>query len=82
MVRNTLSDLTNILFERIEALNDDDLSGDALKQEISRCNAVSKLSTNVIAAGNLMLDASRFADEKLDANTSVPALLGSNGGQG
>lgn len=32
-MENKLTDLNNILFEQIERLNDDDLHGDALKQQ-------------------------------------------------
>ena len=35
-MKNTLGDLNNILFEELERLNDDDLKGDELQQEMNR----------------------------------------------
>jgi hypothetical protein len=62
-MKNKLSDLNNHLFEQIERLNDDDLKGEDLTQEIHRAQAMCSVAGQVIAAGRLVLDASRAADE-------------------
>lgn len=43
-MENKLTDLNNILFEQIERLNDDDLHGEALKQQIKRSQAIESVA--------------------------------------
>lgn len=75
-MRNTLSDLNNHLFEQLERLNDEDLTGEDLQQELQRSKAVSSIAQNIINNGSLVLQAQKFRDEKLDANSKLPRLLG------
>lgn len=75
-MRNTLSDLNNHLFEQLERLNDEDLTGEDLQQELQRSKAVSSIAQNIINNGSLVLQAQKFRDEKLDANSKLPKLLG------
>ena len=56
-MKNTLADLHNILFEQMERLNDDDLQGDRLREEISRSAAISNVAAQIIQNGNLMIKA-------------------------
>jgi hypothetical protein len=55
-------DLNNHLFEQLERLNDDDLKGDALKEEIERARAVASIATQIIANGSLALKAKTAQD--------------------
>lgn len=48
-MENKLTDLNNILFEQIERLNDDDLHGEALKQQIKRSQAIESVAGMIIA---------------------------------
>ncbi|MGZ9806913.1 hypothetical protein ACTMNS_02750 [Staphylococcus haemolyticus] len=75
-MKNTLSDLNNHLFEQLERLNDEDLTREDLQQELQRSKAVSSIAQNIINNGSLVLQAQKFRDEKLDANSKLPKLLG------
>jgi hypothetical protein len=63
MPRNTLTDLNNHLFMQLERLNEEDLEGEKLQEEISRAKAVSNLAAQIINNGSLVLRAHEFAQE-------------------
>lgn len=50
MSNRNIEGLRNHLFAQIERLGEEDLSGDALKEEIRRGKAISKLSSSIIDA--------------------------------
>lgn len=60
-MENKLTDLNNILFEQIERLNDDDLHGEALKQQIKRSQAIESVAGMIIA--NTVLKAEKLKME-------------------
>lgn len=62
-MENKLTDLNNILFEQIERLNDDDLHGDALKQQIKRSQAIESVAGMIIANANTVLKAEKLKME-------------------
>lgn len=62
-MKNTLTDLNNHLFEQIERLNDEDLSGDELKSEIQRAKVMSNVANSIIDNAALALDAQKFKSE-------------------
>ena len=67
-------DLHNILFEELERLNDDDLTGDDLAAEIKRAKAIEGVADQVIANTSNMLAAMKF---QAHTGGRVPvALLG------
>lgn len=74
-MRNTLGDLNNHLFAQLERLGEEELEGDKLHAEISRAEAISKIATQVIATGSLVLKAKSFMDDSLDAETKLPKML-------
>ena len=43
-MKNTLSDLNNILFEQLERLNDDDLTEDQLELQLKKTDQIVKVS--------------------------------------
>ena len=61
---------------QLESLSDEDLKGEELKEELQRSSAVSKVAQNIINNGSLVLQAQKFKDEKLDAESEIPKLLG------
>jgi hypothetical protein len=56
-MKNLLTDLQNHLFEMIETLNDVELTGDNLDQEIKRALAVNELAKTAVTNGALMIKA-------------------------
>lgn len=74
-MRNTLGDLQNHLFAQLERLSDEDLTGEKLNEEISRAKAVTSVASQIIANGALVLEAVKLADDRMNANTVVPAML-------
>ncbi|MBE7359897.1 hypothetical protein ACP2Y3_03450 [Staphylococcus epidermidis] len=75
MTKNTLNDLNNHLFAQLERLSDEDLKGEELQEELSRSKAVSDVAKNIVSNGNLILQAHKFKDERMDANNHLPELL-------
>lgn len=74
-MKNTLGDLQNHLFAQLERLSDEELTGDKLNEEISRAKAVTSVASQIIANGSLVLEAAKLADDRMNANTVVPAML-------
>ena len=60
MVRNTSSHLNNHLFEQLERLNDDEMGGEDLKEEIERSKAMANISRVIIDNAKLSLDARKL----------------------
>ncbi|MDR1902557.1 MAG: hypothetical protein LBQ88_09790, partial [Treponema sp.] len=57
MAKNSLYDLNDHLFERIEWLTDQDIKGEALYEEIRRTEAVVKVAEQINKNSNLLLRA-------------------------
>lgn len=57
MPRNTLGDLNNHLFAQLERLNDKEITGEKLEDEITRSKAVIGVSKQIIANANVVLRA-------------------------
>jgi hypothetical protein len=53
-MKNKLSDLHNHLFAELERLGDEELTGEKLKEESMRSQAISDIATVIVANGNLM----------------------------
>jgi hypothetical protein len=73
-VKNKFEDLHNHLFEQLERLNDDELVGDKLTDEIRRANAMTQVASQIIAGGNLVLNAAKAVDNA-QGKIKLPLLL-------
>ena len=71
-MKNTLGDLNNHLFMQLERLNDVDLKGDKLTEEIERSKAVTNVAKEIIANANIVLQARKYTTEYL---SEVPKML-------
>jgi hypothetical protein len=56
-MKSTLGDLNNHLFAQLERLGDEDIVDEKLTEEIKRAEAVSKIASQIISNGNLVLKA-------------------------
>ena len=74
-MRNTLGDLNNHLFMQLERLNDEDIKGDALNEEIERAKAVTGIAKEIIANGNLVLKAKETLSNRMNHVTELPDML-------
>lgn len=62
-MKNTLSDLNNILFEQLERVNDDSLTKDQLEAQLRKTDAIVKVSEKIIQNGELAFRAIQHKDK-------------------
>lgn len=74
--KNKLLDLNDHLFVQLERLNDEDLTGDKLHEEIDRAKAVTLVASQIIGNAKLILDAQVAVNDGLISN--APKILGAS----
>ena len=74
-MKNKLTDLNNHLFAELERLGDESLKGEDLKEELERARGISNVATKIVDNANVLLNAAKFADERIDMDMKIPALL-------
>ena len=79
-MKTKLIDLNDILFEQLERLSNDDLTGEALEEEINRARAVVGVTSKVIENASLILDAHKVAYAAGNDILPPPLLLGGSVG--
>lgn len=72
---NTLGNLNNVLFEQLDRLNDKDLKGEALREEMQRSKAIGEVAKNIINNGSLVIQAKKMIDDRMDADLKLPKML-------
>lgn len=80
-MKNSLSDLNNILFEQIERLNDDEVMEQFSDQEIERAKAISSVANQIIQNAALQFQAAKFMDDNALTSREMPEVLKLNKGQ-
>lgn len=75
-IKNKLGDLNNHIFAQLERLNNEELKGEELKEELMRANAITNVAKEIISNGNLMLQATKLQVETLGrSQTNMPKML-------
>jgi len=72
--KNKMADLNNHLFLQMERLNDADLKGEKLKEEITRAKAVSGVANQIINNARICIDGMKAFNEGLIK--TAPRMLG------
>lgn len=75
MTQNTLGDLNNHLFAQMERLTDENLNEQELLTEINRSREVTRLASQIVSNGQLILKAKMFYDERYDLDAELPKML-------
>ena len=74
-MRNNLSALNDYLFESIERIMDDDLSGEVLEEEIKRAEMVTDVAKVIVQNAELALKVMKHAEEYGIEKKEIPAML-------
>ena len=75
-----LNDLNNVLFNQLNRLDDENLKGDDLKDELEKARTITQVADKIIQNGHLVLQAAKFKDDKWNADAEIPKML--EGGKG
>ena len=75
IMKNSLEDLNNHLFAAIERLNDEEITGDALRDEIGRAKAITDVAEKIIDNGTLVLRAEELKMSYASDNVRIPKFL-------
>lgn len=75
MADKTLLGLNEMLFEQLNRLNNKDLKGEELDEEIKRSSEMNKVAKNIINNADLLLRAQIAKDDKLGSYNDLPELL-------
>ncbi|MBJ9954381.1 hypothetical protein I5735_15220 [Acinetobacter baumannii] len=72
---SNLGELNKHLFEQLNRLNNKDLKGDALKEEMDRSKAMAEMSKQIIDSHNTHLEAVKLIATYKGLGNQQPAVL-------
>jgi hypothetical protein len=75
MAKNKMTDLNNHLFSQLERLNDDELKGEQLTEEIARAKAMSNISSQIVNSARLQLEVVKLINDSGDIRQQLPEML-------
>ena len=62
-MKSNLTSLNDMLYEQLERINDDDLKGDELKEQLAKSKMINDVAKTIVANSTLMFRASKYADK-------------------
>lgn len=75
-MKANLGDLNNILFEQVERLNEDDLTGEELDSQLKKSKAIGAIAETIVHNSSLILRAATLdLDNRLTDNKAPRKLL-------
>ena len=74
MTKNKLVDLNNHLFEALERINDDELQGEKLQEEMARAKTITQIGNTIINNASLALEAKKYKDE-FGRGATLPLMI-------
>lgn len=75
-MKNTLGDLSNLMFEQLEKMSDDDMTDEQLEKEIKRADAMAKMGEAILKTGELQFKVMQHMDEYgYQREKNVPEML-------
>ena len=76
MKKNNLGAMNDILFDRLRRLNDPELKGDELEDELRKTDAIIDVSQSIVATGNIVLKAALARSDVMYRDDSeAPKML-------
>lgn len=74
MTKNKLLDLNNHLFEALERINDDELQGEKLQEEMASAKTITQIGNTIINNASLALEAKKYKDE-FGRGATLPLMI-------